>query len=111
MTLPMGGILDMINTLPGATAAELARHTPKTQQAVSQLVSRLEKLGYVERRVGPGRGVGLYLTPAGEAACLEGNRREEELEGRIRELLGDQTFTRFRAQLEKANAGLSKFDN
>ncbi len=108
LTLPLASALDMIGTWPGSTAAELSRRSPKTQQAFSQLVARLEKFGYVERRVGAGRGVGLYLTSAGEVARADGNRREEELEDRLRKVLGDQTHAKLGALLEKANASLSE---
>ena len=107
LTLPLAGTLDMIGTWPGCTAAELSRRTPKTQQAISQLVAKLEQLGYVERRLGPGRGVGLYLTTAGAAAHADGNRREEMLEERLRELLGDDTYTQLAATLEQARASLA----
>ena len=68
LTLPAVGALDMIATWPGSTVAELSRRSPKTPQAISQVVARLERLGYVERRLGPGRGVGLYITEAGSTA-------------------------------------------
>jgi DNA-binding MarR family transcriptional regulator len=58
LTMATTGTLDLIGTWPGSTVAELSRRTPKTQQAISQLVAKLEKRGYVERRVGQGRGVG-----------------------------------------------------
>jgi DNA-binding MarR family transcriptional regulator len=106
LTLPLAGTLDMIGTWPGATVAELSRRTPKTQQAISQLVAKLEQLGYVQRRVGPGRGVGLYLTPAGQVAQADGNRREVLLEQRVRELLGDDTYRQLGAQLEQARGRL-----
>lgn len=104
LTLPLSGTLEMIGSWPGATVAELSRRTPKTQQAISQVVAKLEQLGYVERRVGGGRGVRLYLTPAGEAARDDGNRREELLEERLRELLGEDTYRELGAQLERAAA-------
>jgi DNA-binding MarR family transcriptional regulator len=102
LTLSLAGTLDMVGTWPGSTVAELSRRGPKTQQAVSQLVARLEKLGYVERRLRPGRGVGLYLTASGEAARTEGNEREEELEERLLELLGEDIYTQLGELLEKA---------
>ena len=52
LTLPALGLLDMVSLWPGSTVGELSRRTPKTQQAISQIVSRLEKLGYIERRLG-----------------------------------------------------------
>lgn len=108
LTLALAGTLDMVGTWPGSTVAELSRRGPKSQQAISQLVSRLEKLGYVERRVGPGRGVGLYLTAAGKAAQADGNRREEELELRLRERLGEETYAQLGELLERASASLEE---
>ena len=102
LTLPLAGTLDMIATWPGCTVADLSRRTPKTQQAISQLVAKLEQFGHVERRLGPGRGIGLHLTPAGEAARADGNRREALLEQRLRELLGDDTYEQLGMQLERA---------
>jgi len=108
LTLPLAGTLDMIGTWPGVTVAELSRRTPKTQQAISQVVAKLERLGYVERRVGPGRGVGLHLTAAGEAAQADGNSREELLERRLRELLGEKAYRELGAQLEQASLRLKR---
>ena len=73
-----------------------------------QLVAKLEKLGYVERRVGAGRGVGLYLTPAGQTAQADGNRREEQLEQRLRELLGDEDYAQLGETLGRASISLSE---
>jgi DNA-binding MarR family transcriptional regulator len=108
LTLSLAGTLDLVGTWPGSTAAELSRRSPKTQQAISQLVARLEKLGYVERRLGPGRGVGLYLTPTGQAAQADGHRREEQLELRLRELLGDEDHAQLGEVLERASASLDE---
>lgn len=106
LTLSLADMLDMVDTWPGSTTAELSRRSPKTQQAISQLVAKLEKLGYVERRVGAGRGVGLYLTAAGGAAQSDGNLREERLEQRLRELLGDETYAQLGEMLERARVSL-----
>lgn len=102
LTLPSLGLLDMISVSPGSTVSELSRRTPKTQQAISQVVSRLEKLGYVERRLGAGRGVGLYITDAGTAAREQGNHREEVYERKVRELFGEERFQQLKQLLEEA---------
>ena len=68
LTLASVGVLDRVATWPGISVAEMSRQTPKTQQAISQVVGRLEKLRYLERRLREGRGVGLYLTPEGAKA-------------------------------------------
>jgi DNA-binding MarR family transcriptional regulator len=102
LTLPAVGLLDMVSAFPGSTVSEISRRTPKTQQAISQVASRLEKLGYLERRLGPGRGVGLYITDAGTEARKQGHRREEVYERKVRELFGEERFLALKQLLEEA---------
>lgn len=92
LTLPSSGMLAAVLAEPGITVAEISRRMPKTQQAISQVVARLEKLGYLERRVGPGRGVGLHVTEAGREMAEQGIAREHELQVRLRELLGAERY-------------------
>lgn len=108
LTLPAIGALDMIATWPGSTVAELSRRTPKTPQAISQIVARLERLGYVERRLGPGRGVGLYITEGGRSARAEGHRREDLLEETVRNALGKQLYDDLERLLDQARNRLSE---
>jgi DNA-binding MarR family transcriptional regulator len=108
LTLPAIGALDMIATWPGSTVAELSRRTPKTPQAISQVVGRLERLGYVERRLGHGRGVGLYITEAGIEARNEGHHREDLLEGRLRDALGEQLYAELERLLDQARDRLNR---
>jgi DNA-binding MarR family transcriptional regulator len=101
------GVLGHISAFPGITASTLAREGFKTQQAASQVTGRLERLGYIERRVGRGRGVGLYITKAGERALAEGMAIEEQLEGRAREVLGEQLYTTLKECLRQARAAFT----
>jgi DNA-binding MarR family transcriptional regulator len=96
------GVLGRISVFPGITASSLAREGFKTQQALSQVTGRLERLGYVERHVGLGRGVGLYMTEAGERALAEGMAIEERLEIQAREVLGDQLYSELKESLRQA---------
>jgi DNA-binding MarR family transcriptional regulator len=106
LTMATTGTLDLIGTWPGSTVADLSRRTPKTQQAISQLVAKLEKRGYVERRVGQGRGLGLYLTDVGAEARAAGNALELEFEERLLELFGDDLYEQIGAVLQRARARL-----
>jgi DNA-binding MarR family transcriptional regulator len=99
LTLPSSGMLATVLGEPGITVAEMSRRIPKTQQALSQLAARLEKLGFLERRLGSGRGVGLFVTESGRAMAQRGLGRERELETRIRELLGAERFEALRRLL------------
>jgi DNA-binding MarR family transcriptional regulator len=106
LTLPSMGVLDQVGAEPGITIAEMSRRVPKTQQAISQVVARLEKLGYVERRLGSGRGVALYITDAGVRARAEGHSREDAFEQRLFDLVGEDHYEQLRALLEEARAQL-----
>jgi DNA-binding MarR family transcriptional regulator len=106
LTVALAGTLDEIATTPGSTVADISRRSPKTQQAISQAVARLEKLGYVERRLGSGRGVGLYLTASGQAAHADGVAREERIEVRLRGLLGTGVYAGLVSALEQARPRL-----
>lgn len=92
LTLPSSGMLLAVAAEPGITIAEISRRIPKSQQAISQIVARLEKLGYLERRLGTGRGVGLHVTESGRAMAQRGLAGEEQLQERLRELLGAKRY-------------------
>jgi DNA-binding MarR family transcriptional regulator len=92
LTLPSSGMLTAVHAEPGITIAEMARRMPKSQQAISQVAARLEKLGLLERRLGSGRGVGLFVTDEGLAIAETGLAREREMVARLRELLGDERY-------------------
>jgi DNA-binding MarR family transcriptional regulator len=102
LTLPSLGLLDIIGAFPGITVAEISRRLPTTQQSISQTVARLEKLGYVERRLGPRRGVGLHITRAGHQAHQQGTAREKALDQRLEHLLGAERHRELCALLEQA---------
>ena len=92
LTLPSSGMLAVVLGEPGITVAEMSRRMPKTQQAISQIAARLEKLGLLERRLGSGRGVGLFLTNAGHEMTAQAMQREREHDARLRELLGTARY-------------------
>lgn len=97
------GLLENVASRPGTTIAEIARRAPQTQQALSQIVARLEKLGLVERRLSPGsRGVGLHLTEAGASARADAHGTVEALEASLAEALGTQRHQRLIKLLEQA---------
>jgi len=106
LSLAAIGVLERIDRLPGITASELARQALKTQQAISQVTSRLEGLGYIERRLGLGRGVGLHLTGAGKTALADGLAREAELDQRLEALLGAHRTDDLRVLLKSLRAAL-----
>jgi DNA-binding MarR family transcriptional regulator len=106
LSLASMGALERIAAEPGITASELARQAFKTQQAVSQVTGRLERLGYVERRLGSGRGVGLHATKQGIAALADGTAREAEIDARLQEMLGVQDAEHLRALLRRLREAL-----
>lgn len=106
LSLASMGALERIAAYPGVTASELARQAFKTQQAVSQVTSRLERLGYVERRLGPGRGVGLHVTEPGTVALADGATREAEIDARLQQMLGVEDSEELRGLLRRLREAL-----
>jgi DNA-binding MarR family transcriptional regulator len=100
------GALTKIAMEPGITASGLARAGFKTQQAASQITGRLERLGFVERRLGSGRGVGLYITASGEQAVTDGLASEREVDDRLQALVGTKRFAELRALLKEFRQAL-----
>ena len=102
LSRPSLGMLDQIATSPGIAIAEIARRLPKTQQAVSQVVARLESLGLVERRLVAGRTIGLFLTKEGTAKRNAGAAVEVAFEKRLEAAFGRATYNKLRAALMAA---------
>ncbi|WP_211768916.1 MarR family winged helix-turn-helix transcriptional regulator [Kutzneria sp. CA-103260] len=99
LSLPLNHLLDTVVAEPGVTVTEIANRLGKSQQAISQAANRLEKLGYIERRVGTGRAVALHATSTGRNASAEAVARELAAEDRVRELLGPERFDTLMALL------------
>jgi DNA-binding MarR family transcriptional regulator len=104
LTVASSSMLIAVLEEPGMTVAGISRRIPKTQQTISQLVARLEKLGLIERRLGPGRGVGLHLTDAGREMAQDAAAREQELNARLRELLGEERSSALTDLLRQSRA-------
>lgn len=102
ISLASSGMLMTVHAEPGITVAEMARRKPKTQQAISQIVARLVKLGLVERRLKPGRGVGLHLTDEGGVMAAQAIERERSADERLREILGARHHEALRTLLVRS---------
>jgi DNA-binding MarR family transcriptional regulator len=110
LTLSALGVLDWIADHPGITIAEITRRSPTTQQAISQIVARLEKLGLVQRQIASGRAVGLNITGAGSRARDEGNEMRGVFEQRLREALGDDRHDELLRLLEEMRAAVIELE-
>lgn len=104
LTHASSSMLIAVSKEPGMTVAEISRRIPKTQQTISSVVARLEKLGLIERRLGTGRGVGLYVTDAGEEMAQIAITREEQLDARLCALLGKERSTALAELLRDSRA-------
>lgn len=105
------GVLSAISARPGTSIAEMARWLPITAQAISQIVARLERLGFVERRLGArGHGVALFVTPEGVSAREEADRRIARLEGRIADALGHEDHASLLELLGRARTVVERFE-
>jgi DNA-binding MarR family transcriptional regulator len=105
LTFAAIGLLESVAAEPGVTVAGLARRSPKSPQAVSQVASRLEKLGHIERKLGSGRGVGLHITPSGDQLRKQGNAAEAVFDDELTALLGEPA-EQLRALLAEARSRL-----
>lgn len=102
LTLPGLGLLENIDARPGITIAGITRRTPQTQQTVSQIAARLDKLGFIERKLMPGsRAIGLYLTPAGARARKSAHDAVEAVEGTLLTELGERPHQRLVTLLQE----------
>jgi DNA-binding MarR family transcriptional regulator len=110
LTLSGLGVLDWIAEHPGITIAEITRRSPTTQQAISQIVARLEKLGFIGRQLGSGRAVALYLTDAGSQARDEGHEMRRGFEQRLRDALGDDRHDELRLLLKEMRTGVIELE-
>ena len=108
LSRPALGLLDILASQPGISIAEIARQQPKTQQAISQVVARLETLGLLARKLVRGRTIALYLTAAGTRARSEGTAAEVAFEAELEATLGRTTYTRLRKALIEARSALIK---
>ncbi len=108
LSLPAISTLEMISAFPGITASQLARESSTTQQSASEVASRLERLGFVERLQGRGRSVGLRLTERGREALITGAAAEEAAEQRFAEVLGSQLYEDVREILQEVRDRLTE---
>ena len=111
LTPASAGILDVIATYPGISIAEMSRRLPTSAQGISQIVARLESLGFVERRLGPrGRGVALTSTEAGEQARRETRERLAAVEDELADALGRENYDRLVELLTAARPIVTALD-
>jgi len=99
LTLPQMGIMFDVARAPGASSASLARARQLTPQTMSEIITRLERDGLLERRPRHGRTLGLHLTAAGTARLAKAGSAAVKIEremlaglsatdqGRLRDLL------------------------
>jgi DNA-binding MarR family transcriptional regulator len=103
LTPASAGVLDVVAADPGISIAEMARRLPTSAQGISQLVSRLEKLEYLERRLGErGYGVALFITERGERARADTDERRVALEAQLAEALGQRSYDQLVQLLRRA---------
>ena len=104
------GLLENVSAHPGIAIAEISRRAPQTQQALSQIAARLEKLGFIERRVVRGRGIGLYLTEDGARARASAHEAAEAFEASLVTALGVKRHQRLVRLLEEAEAVIRELE-
>ncbi len=112
LTPPSLGLLDRVSTEPGISIADIARRLPTSAQDVSQKAVRLERLGYLERRLSDrGRGVALFVTAEGERVRSEANVRFAAFEAELAEALGTERYRALVELLDEAVPLLMAFES
>ncbi len=101
-----GCVFGGIDAENGSRLTDLAERAMMTKQTVGEVVSDLEKLGYVERVPDPddGRAKIVRLTPKGRHAYRVGRRLIDELERDWAERYGEERVTALRDVLEMVQA-------
>jgi DNA-binding MarR family transcriptional regulator len=87
----------------GTMISDLARINNVSKQAISQVVTQVEHLGYVERRRNPGdgRSTMIFLSDAGLRLIKDSIDNFAELEGDFVRILGRQKERRFAQTVER----------
>ncbi|WP_029929197.1 MarR family winged helix-turn-helix transcriptional regulator [Nocardia otitidiscaviarum] len=93
----------------GSRVTALADAAGMTQQSMGELITHLERCGYVTRTVDPAdrRARRVVLTASGHAALATAARRLAEIEARLSAALGDSGFAELRRQLDSARTALT----
>lgn len=103
LTPRAAGMLEAVHADPGTSIAAISRRLPVSPQAVSQVLVRLEKAGFVERRSGErGRGVALFITAAGEDVLAEAKERKEAFDHELAEAIGAKRHAKLVRLLKEA---------
>lgn len=94
---------------PGRSAADIARSSVVSQQAVSGLVTRLERDGLLTRTPHPehGRIQQLTTTAAGERVAMDADSAVRDLESDLRAHLGDSDAETLRQLLVRVREFLA----
>jgi DNA-binding MarR family transcriptional regulator len=107
LTPASAGVLDVVAASPGASIAEISRWLPTSHQGVS----RLERLGFLERRLGArGYGVSLFITDTGASSLLDANERLADAERRLVEALGAEEHDELVSRLDRARVLLEALE-
>jgi DNA-binding MarR family transcriptional regulator len=87
----------------GSRLTLLAERSGLTKQAVGEVVTHLEQLGYVDRRPDPedGRAKVIHLTRRGEEGMAAANRIFAEIESELAEEVGRERMAELRETLEQ----------
>jgi len=89
--------------LNGARASDLAGRMRVSKQAITQLASQLERLGYIERTSDPddGRARRIVLTETGRAVQTSITHNAQHVDVRLAEEIGLRDFDELREHLRR----------
>ena len=108
LTTPQFLILNLLDTYPGASGADLARIAQLTPQTVNLIVRKLERDRLIARKEHEthGRVLRMELTDAGTQCLRQCKRLADRVESRILDLLGPRAEPEVRRWLAAVAAAL-----
>lgn len=108
LTTPQYVCLELLNSTPGASNAELARAGFVTRQTMNSLLKALAERGLIKRatRASKGRALPTTLTPAGKRVLERASKRILDIETRIMNQLSEEQRRALIEALSLCNEGL-----
>lgn len=91
----------VIHANPGITQSSIGKMLSIQRSNMVPIIARLEQRGWVERRAGKGKTIGLFISPDGEKVMPALQAASQSAEDFIAAKIGAEAFEQLRAILKK----------
>ncbi|MGV3512215.1 MAG: MarR family winged helix-turn-helix transcriptional regulator [Novosphingobium sp.] len=89
---PDGAVLLVIEANPGITQSSIGRMLKIQRSNIAPMVSRLVERGWLERRPGKGKTIGMFLTEAGRSIMPGIHKASQEGEDLLAAAIGEEAY-------------------